>query len=75
MISELVDEFGSEYGEVLNERFDEIKFVFFVSLMSYKRYLWNKYSYLAANKIVEFIKENNILTVVYVDSQFKDVSG
>lgn len=75
LISELVDEFGSEYEEVLNERFDKIKFVFFVSLKSYERYLRNKYSYLAANKIVEFIKENGILTDVYVDSQFKDVSG
>ena len=38
LISELTDEFGSEYEGLLNERFDKIKFVFFASLTNYKRY-------------------------------------
>ena len=75
LISELTDEFGSEYEGLLNERFDKIKFVFFASLANYKRYLRKRYSYLAANKIVEFIKENGILNDVYVDDSFKDICG
>ena len=75
LISELTDEFGSEYEGLLNERFDKIKFVFFASLTNYKRYLRKRYSYLAANKIVEFIKENGILNDVYVDDSFKDICG
>lgn len=75
LISELTDEFGSEYEGLLNERFDKIKFIFFASLTNYKRYLRKRYSYLAANKIVEFIKENGILNDVYVDDSFKDICG
>ena len=75
LISELTDEFGSEYEGLLNERFDKIKFIFFASLTNYKRYLRKRYSYLAANKIVEFIKENGLLNDVYVDDRFKDICG
>ena len=75
LISELVDEFGEQYRPLLNERFDKIKFVFFTSLRNMRKYLMNKYSYIAANKIVEFIKENGILNDVYVDDSFKDTCG
>lgn len=75
LISELTDEFGIQYKELLNERFDKIKFVFFVSLENLKSYLKNKYSYFAVNKIVEFIKENGILNDVYVSDRYKDVCG
>ena len=66
LISELTDEFGSEYEGLLNERFDKIKFVFFASLTNYKRYLRKRYSYLAANKIVEFINLCKVPVVLYV---------
>ena len=75
LISELTEEFGNEYEEVLKERFDKIKFIFFSGLKNYKKYLIKKYSYLVANKITEFIKENGILNDVYVDEQFKDICG
>ena len=75
LISELTDEFGIQYEGLLNERFDKIKFIFFVSLKNFRKYLIKKYSYLAANKIIEFIKENDILNDVYVNDRFKDICG
>lgn len=75
LISELTDEFGNEYEGLLNERFDKIKFVFFTSLRSFKRYLRNKYSYLVASKTVEFIKENGILDDIRVSDHFKHICG
>ena len=75
LISELTDEFGIQYEGLLNERFDKIKFVFFASLINMRIYLIKKYSYIAANKIVEFIKENELLNDVYIDDQFKDICG
>ena len=75
LISELTDEFGIQYEGLLNERCDKIKFVFFASLINMRIYLIKKYSYIAANKIVEFIKENELLNDVYIDDQFKDICG
>ena len=75
LISELTDEFGIQYEGLLNERFDKIKFVFFTSLKNMRKYLRSKYSYIAANKIVEFIKENSLLNDVYINDQFKDICG
>lgn len=75
LISELTDEFGSQYKELLSERFDKIKFIFFVSPQNFRTYLINKYSYLAAHKIVEFIKKEGILSDVYVNNKFKDMCG
>lgn len=42
LISELTEEFGNEYEEVLKERFDKIKFIFFSGLKNYKKYLIKK---------------------------------
>lgn len=75
LISELTDEFGIQYERILNKRFDKIKFIFFVSLKDLRKYLRNRFSYLAANKIVEFIRKNGILNDVYVDDYFKNVCG
>ena len=75
LISELTDEFGSQYEELLSERFDKIKFIFFVSPQNFRTYLIKKYSYLAAHKIVEFINQEGVLSDAYVSDQFKDICG
>ncbi len=75
LISELTDEFGIQCEGLLNERFDKIKFIFFVSLKNMRKYLRNKYSYLAANKIVKFIRENGIFNSLYINGKFKDICG
>ena len=39
LISELTDEFGIQYKELLEERFDKINFIFFVSIENFANYI------------------------------------
>ena len=75
LISELTDEFGKEYEDLLRERFDKIEFIFFVSIYDFSTYVRRKYSELAASKVVDHIKNYKGLENAYVDDKFKHIAG
>lgn len=70
LIGELTAEFGEQYRDLLEKRFDQIKFVFFVSLEDLKKYVENKYNYLAAKKIAGFLRENKIISDVVIEEKY-----
>ena len=75
LIQELVDEFGNEWEELLNSRFDKIKFIVFVNLPDLKKELKKKYSKNKATKVKEFIIKNHLLNDVVIDDESKDYVG
>ena len=75
LISELVDDFGIQYRDLLNERFDEIKFVIFTCMDNLRVDINRKYSLWIANKIIELFKDNGISDDIYIDDKFKEISG
>ena len=70
LISELVDDFGIQYRDLLNERFDEIKFVIFTCMDNLRVDINRKYSLWIANKIIELFKDNGISDDIYIDDKF-----
>ncbi len=75
LISELTDEFGIEYKELLEERFDKIRFIFFASIANLNRYITKKYSYYVAKKILRYLRENTQFDDLYISEKYKNDYG